>query len=453
MGMWVIHSSLIIALGWERRGIKKNGGERVSKWTDEVDQRLLELRKTLSQKDTAKQLTKEFPHTYSRNAVKNRESRIQIEKPVENRGFKETIEIKSDGTQISDKLIELSEKEMKDTKYILLAHGYDPSKWEVINVKISHWHYRDKQSENAKISYATKLMVKPKKYEFTQEEARELVLDLMKDYQPPTFKPTRYSADGKLLELNISDLHLNKLGYKEGEYDHKQAEEAFFFIINDVLTRTAPYKFEKILFIWSHDFFNVDNLTKTTTAGTPQDVDMRYADMYKKGKRMLIQGIDLLKQFAPVETVLVGANHDNLTSYTMSEVLDAWFRNDDNVTIDNIPLQRKYIRFGKSLIGFSHGDKEKKRLGKLPAIEARKDWGEVEYVEMHAAHLHSEQAVVEDNGVIIRYLSSPSGTDKWHFESGYVGAVRKAQSFIWDKECGLTDVLHSIIPKREAVMM
>lgn len=423
-------------------------------WNDAVDQRLKELRKTLSQEATAERLSEEFGYNYTRNAVKNREGRIPgEEKPVEKLPeYKETIEIKSDGSQISDKLIELSEKELKDTNYILLAHGYDPSKWEIINVKVSRWHYRDKQSVNAKISYATKLAVKPKVQTFTQEDAKLMVLDLMMNYQPPIYKPSRYSKNGKLLELNISDLHLNKLGYVDGDYDSQQAEEAFFYIINDVLKRTEQYKFEKILFIWSHDFFNIDNLTKTTTAGTPQDVDKRYSDMYKQGKRMLIQGIDLLRQFAPVETVQVGANHDNLTSYTMSEVLDAWFRNDENVTIDNIPAQRKYRRFGKCLLGFSHGDKEKKRLGKIMPSEARKDWGETLYAEMHAAHYHSEQAVVEENGIIVRYLSSPTGTDKWHYESGYVGAVKKAQSFIWDRELGVTDIIHTTMVPRGVVI-
>jgi hypothetical protein len=128
----------------------------------------------------------------------------------------------------------------------------------------------------------------------------------------------------------------------------------------------------------------------------------------------------------------------------MSEVLDAWFRNDENVTIDNDPLSRKYKRFGKCLIGFSHGDKEKKRLGKIMPVEARKDWGETIYCEIHAGHLHSEQAVKEENGVIVRYLSSPSGTDNWHFESGYVGAIKKAQSFVWDKDKDIEFIYNEI---------
>ena len=47
----------------------------------------------------------------------------------------------------------------------------------------------------------------------------------------------------------------------------------------------------------------------------------------------------------------------------------------------------------------------------------------------------------EVNGVIIRNLSSFTGTDMWHRNSGYVGAIKKCQSFLWDKEKGLKNII------------
>jgi hypothetical protein len=78
-------------------------------------------------------------------------------------------------------------------------------------------------------------------------------------------------------------------------------------------------------------------------------------------------------------------------------------------------------------------------------IEARKDWGETLFAEIHAGHFHSEQAVKEENGVIVRYLSSPSGSDNWHYESGYVGAIKKAQSFVWDKNKGMELMINTSV--------
>lgn len=425
--------------------------EKHGKWLAEEHEYLLQLRKqypNAKHQFYADKLTEQFNLVFTAIAVRFYTSRLAKEvmgdTVKEIPQYAEKHEIHKDGSHSSDKLIVMSEEEKKSVDYLLQAHGFDTNEWELVTARHNIWNTNDKL-RGIQTLYASKITVRPRVKGYSLTDVREVIEDLMQNYQPPIYKPMRYEDNGRLLEFNISDLHLNKLGYKDGEYDHIQAEKIFFHVINDVMTRTREMKFEKILFIWSHDFFNIDSLTKTTTGGTPQDVSQRYSDMYKMGKRMLIQGIDLLRQVAPLETVQVGANHDRLTSYTMSEVLEAWYRNDDNVTIDNDPGIRKYRRFGKCLIGFSHGNTEKKRLGKIMPIEARIDWGETLHAEFHAGHYHSEQAVVEENGVIVRYLSSPSGTDTWHYESGYVGAIRKTQSFIWDKELGVMDILHTTI--------
>ena len=59
-------------------------------------------------------------------------------------------------------------------------------------------------------------------------------------------------------------------------------------------------------------------------------------------------------------------------------------------------------------------------------------------------HLHSEQ-VSEDGGIIIRNLSSVTGTDAWHHNSGYIGAIRKCTCFLWDKENGLDSTFNVVI--------
>jgi len=382
--------------------------------------------------------------------TKNLEEDTSAEEEIIN-NYRSEVEILKDGSQKSDKLIKMSVEDSKNTDFLLKSHGYDPKVWEIVNAKSSIWNQHNKEDGTLTL-FSSKITVKPKKNEFDVEDVKEIVNDLMKNYTPPSLQSIKHKENGKLLEVNISDLHLNKLGHIDNEYDHNLAEKAFFYILDDVINKTQHMKFEKVYFIWSHDFFNIDGLTKTTTGGTPQDVSTRFANMYKQGKRMLIQAIDLLRQIAPVETIQVGANHDRLTSYTMSEVLDAWFRNEDNVLIDNDPLSRKYRRFGKCLIGFSHGHAEKKRLGKIMPIEARKDWGETLFAEIHAGHFHSEQAVKEENGVIVRYLSSPSGSDNWHYESGYVGAIKKAQSFVWDKDKGMELMINTSVTGDELLV-
>ncbi|ASA22742.1 hypothetical protein [Paenibacillus donghaensis] len=361
--------------------------------------------------------------------------------------YGEKMEIHKDGSHSSDKLLQMSAEQSKDVNYLLSAHGYDNSSWELLSARNNFWNVYSKV-DGVQTLYSSKISVKPRTDSLSEEDLKLFFEDLSKNYQSPLHSPTNYSVDGKMLELNISDLHLGKLcwnGDSGDTYNYEIARERFFYIINDILTRTQGYKFEKILFIWSNDFFHTDGINGTTTAGTRQDTDVRWQQMYKLGVKMLVEGIDLCSQFAPVETCYIGSNHDKATSYYAVEYLDAWFRNNPNITVNNDAKSRKYVEFGQCLIGLSHGHSEGKRAGKLMPIEAREAWGRTKYHEFHAGHFHSEKAVVEENGIIVRYVSSPTSTDNWHFESGYVGAIQKSMSFVWDRNKGLMDVLNTTV--------
>jgi hypothetical protein len=361
--------------------------------------------------------------------------------------FKESIEINKDGSQTSNKLVKMSIEDSKDVNYLLKAHGYNPDLWELISARSNIWNSYSKKDGIMQL-YSSKISVKPKRDELSLESLRSMFKEMSDNYVRPLHNPIRYSKNGKMLEVSIADIHLGKLAWQgdsNDTYNWEIARERFFHIINDVLTRTQAYEFEKILFCWSNDFFHYDGLTKTTTGGTPQDTDLKFAQMYKIGTKMLVEAVDILSQIAPVETFYVGANHDKLTSYVATEHLAAWFRNEPNVTVDTDPKIRKYVEFGKCLIQFSHGHAEGKRIGEVMPVEAREAWGRTVYHEVHAGHFHSEKTVTKDNGVIIRYLNSPTGTDTWHYESGYVGALKVGQSFIWDKELGLLDAIYTTV--------
>lgn len=369
-----------------------------------------------------------------------------IEKDIEAAQAKygTTIEIQKDGSVKSDKLVRLNEEESKDAEAILKAHGYDPTKWDIITSKSSMWNQHNKKDGTVTL-FSSKVTVKQRKEDdLAVEDITEIFKEIHKNHKRRPHTPIKYNKNGKLLELNIADLHVGKLcwvGDANDTYDVTIAKDRFFTIIDDVLTRTKDYSFEKILFVWSNDFFHFDSPEKATTNGTRQDTDLQFHQMYKLGNEMLIEAIDMLTTIAPVHTMYIGSNHDKNTSYFATENLKSWFRNDPNVTVDATPVIRKYYEFGQCLIGFSHGHAEGKRLGKVMPIEAKEAWGRTKFHEMHAGHFHSEQVVKEENGTIVRYLPSVTGSDKWHFESGYVGAIKKAESFLWDKETGLLDII------------
>ena len=51
--------------------------------------------------------------------------------------------------------------------------------------------------------------------------------------------------------------------------------------------------------------------------------------------------------------------------------------------------------------------------------------------------------IQEINGVIVRRISSPTALDTYHTTRGYMGAVRKAQTFLYHKERGLVHTINT----------
>lgn len=363
--------------------------------------------------------------------------------------FKESFEIKKDGSQTSSKLVEISETTNKNPRYLLEAHGFDPDEWKLVNAKGSEWTGYSKQDGQFPM-YASKITVEPRKDSLDIETIKKIFKEMSQEYKRPTHRILESNNSGKMLEISIADLHIGKLcwvGDSNDTYNFEIARDRFFYIIKDVLTKTQGYKFEKIIFVWSNDFFHFDNLSNSTTNFTRQDTDLKLPQMFKLGVRMLIEAIDILSSIAPVETFYVGSNHDKLVSYFATEYIDAWYKDDKNVRVDTDPKIRKYVEFGKCLIQFSHGHAEGKRIGDVMSVEEREAWGRCVFNEVHAGHFHSEKTVSKDNGVIVRYLGSPTGTDTWHYESGYVSAIKKGQSFVWDREHGLEQIIYTTITK------
>lgn len=386
--------------------------------------------------DKTYEQAKEVIRTYIRRHARYKE----INKPTS----KSSIEFKN-GNIISDKIIEICENEEMTPEFIIKAHGLNTDQWQVVSYKNNYWHSQVRGGTRL-VMYQSKLTVKPKTDGISFEDIDNHFKTLDREYQTPQLifkKGNRF----KMAEVNIADLHFGKLcwrGDTGNNFDYKIARDMFYDIINRIASELQGKDLEFITFVWANDFFNSDTIEKTTTGGTPQDTDVRWQKLFNIGVEMLVNSISTLSQIAPVKTFYTASNHDEQTGYHALKYLQAWYRHDSNVEIDTSAMSRKYLLYGNTLLGFTHGDKEKPRnLSMLMPNEARELWGKAKYCEMHTAHLHSEHSVEEINGVIVRRISSPTATDTWHYVSGHVGAVRKAQTFIYDKEMGLLQIINT----------
>ena len=93
---------------------------------------------------------------------------------------------------------------------------------------------------------------------------------------------------------------------------------------------------------------NGDNLSGSTTKGTPQDSDLLYFDAVEKMYAMTVKAVEMLKQKAPIHVIHINGNHDKLSGYKLAKFIEAWFRNDKKVTVDYSPLPRKYVKQGNT---------------------------------------------------------------------------------------------------------
>ena len=360
--------------------------------------------------------------------------------------YKSEQSINKDGTYTSDKLISIKEDELKNPTSLLKAHGFDIREWELVSARNNIWNVYSKQDGIQEL-YSSKIVVKPKEQTIDYDRINEWFDKLDRKYSLPVIKTSNeYLKGNKCLLIDIADLHLNLQAtmFSTGnEYNCEIAEKLFFYVISDILSRVEKYQFNKIIFCIGGDMLNGDNLSGSTTKGTPQDSDLLYFDAIEKLYEMTIKAIDILKQKAPVDVIYISANHDELSGYKLAKFIDAWFRNDENVTVDYSPLPRKYVKFGRTLFAFAH-DGNIKTLPRLIADEARKYWSDIDTTEVFLQHLHTEQVLTEEYNMRIQRLPTISAKSDWSVNKGF-GSKRQCKTFIFDIEDGLTDVLYTPI--------
>ena len=346
------------------------------------------------------------------------------------------------------KIIAIAQGERLTPELVMEKHGLDQNVWTCEHFTSNYWSTQGlDENGTPRVCYQTKITVKPKKSkDLTVEDIKKYFENYIPQYAVKHKVLNDYKDSKELLVPCFFDLHFSKLahvdevGERNGNFDSKIAKERFITNAQKYISKLQHRNFEKILFVIGQDFFNSES-DGNTINGTKQDNDTRYAEMFKNGTAALIEVINMFSELAPVDVVLVQGNHDETISLYCACVLDAFYRNDENVNVDTSPMLRKYYKYGNTLLGLSHGEYEKNRIYELMQVEAREDWGETWYHEWLLGHLHSE-AVTERAGVTVRRIPSLTGTDYWHAKMGFTMSPKRSCAFIYDKYEGLKDVMY-----------
>jgi len=348
--------------------------------------------------------------------------------------YSESTELLSDGSYKSDKLLKMSEEDSKDPDFLLEAHGFDTGFWQISSARNNIWNVYSKR-DGVQQLYSSKITVKPVVPEFKEE----WIYNVINNIKFPVIEKSNPSnnKNGVIVEINFADLHIGKYVstlVSNGNYDVDIAVDKAKQAINLSVKNLSEYNVNKIYFILGQDFLNFDNLEFTTTKGTPQDTNTFFQEVYEKALDVSIYCVEQLKNISQLEVIYIPGNHDSLTTYTITTTLKKLYESDDNITVDNSMLHRKYLTFGNVLLGLSHGEKEKNRIFDCMQVDAKEYWNKP-YKYYHLSHKHSESRK-EKGGVIYNWLGSLSENCKWTWESGFVGSEKKGHLFVYDKKDG-----------------
>ena len=281
--------------------------------------------------------------------------------------------------------------------------------------------------------------------EASKHELKKEIEDFAAQYSPEVDKVAHYNKDTfkkdpSVYEISLPDIHYGKMTGETLE----DLEKHFMACVQDLVVKGSGLNIEKFLLPIGNDGMNSEGMRRTTTKGTPQEDNADWKDTFRGYWRLMVTAIDYLKLIAPVHVIVISGNHDFERMFYAGDVISGWYKNDKNVTVDNDLEQRKYFEYGKNMIMFTHGDKEK--TAEMPLIMATEQplmFARCEFREAHCGHLHKEM-VNEYRGIKVRFLPSICSNDSWHKAMGYESR-RTAQAHIWSKERGYEGYLQTNI--------
>jgi hypothetical protein len=274
-----------------------------------------------------------------------------------------------------------------------------------------------------------------------REIMRECVKAMAEDVRGLA-KPMRAPREALAQSLSayvIGDAHLGLYAWREeaGEdFDTAIASRELRAAI-DLLVAGAPASAVGYL-VDVGDFLHADSRRAATPqSGNQLDVDTRFQRVI----RIAIDAIKycigrMLQKHKSVRVFIRPGNHNPDSAGWLALVISAYYERDKRVQVEMSPAEYVYARFGKVLIGITHGDKVK--MDQLPAIMATdraKDWGETQHRYWWTGHIHHTKHQ-EHRGCFVESFNTLAASDAWHHASGYRSA-RQMQRIDIDEQHGI----------------
>lgn len=188
----------------------------------------------------------------------------------------------------------------------------------------------------------------------------------------------------------------------------------------DRLVASAPAS-ETAILLPLGDVFHANDQSNQTPAHKHQlDVDSRFVHVLQVGIETYRHAIRrMLEKHRKVVVRFVAGNHDPQAVWALAFTIAAYFDNEPRVEVDLSPAKHWFYRFGKVLIGATHGDTTKpEQLLGVMACDRAEDWGKTKHRHWYCGHVH-HSSVKEYPGVTVETFRTLAASDAYAAGHGY----------------------------------
>lgn len=246
------------------------------------------------------------------------------------------------------------------------------------------------------------------------------------------------AEDDLLTVYPLPDLHLGMYAWGRetgADYDVEAAVAHATAAVSALVAQSRPSGTAVILGLG--DYFHANDAKNATPgSGHLLDVDGRWPKVFAAGAKLATALVDIVaRKHREVEVVFLPGNHDPDAAVSLTVALALFYGANPRVTVHQEPGVAWYRRFGKVLLGATHGHTMKPdRMAMMLAADRAADWGETEHRHVFFGHIHHETAK-EVGPVRCESFASPAARDAWNAAGGY-RAGRALSALTFHREAG-----------------
>ncbi|WP_270747202.1 helix-turn-helix domain-containing protein [Leuconostoc lactis] len=389
------------------------------KWTDEYKSL---VKKLYTQGMNTRQVIDYFYDHYGLNVSRRSVQRYRkgpTHTPVKETKIKDVqrgteIVLNKDGSQSSSTTLQMTQEQAKDPDFVLRAHGFDPTEWDIISARNNFW--QQNSQENGLIDlYQSKITVKPKS---DDELTPQDIANLFKaDIKPYTIK--QVARDTHNLVVPLPDLHfgITTMPDVKGHLDR--------------LLELINKGYKTIVIEQLGDLFHSSQMwSSQTLKGTLLD-EVNMVQAVEDAKQFFdVLVTAALKNSTTLHIKQMAGNHSGNMEYMFMEYLKAKYP--QVIIKNNIKFRDAYLLDNVGIM-LAHGDLAPKNLPMLFANEFGGAWSLSHSREIHKGHFHKEKTV-DEGGVISRQLGTVKPNDNYEIMNGWTLSKKELYALEYDSD-------------------